>query len=226
MKDKMIESFNRIALLEDKWDHNQRYSKLLLKGIDSGSEKVLDIGCGTGEFTKKVAIKAKKVIGIDIAPQMIIEAQKRHTATNINYVLQDFDEMDENEQFDCIVSIATFHHLELKTALPKIKRLLKPGGVLIVLDLYERRGILDLLLDICAVSTSFIIKRVKNGPKRMNLEEIDAWNEHSSLDKYMTIKDLKRAYYTYLGEEVRIRRLVYWRYLAIWRARPERRDIF
>ncbi len=33
MKDEIIQSFNKIALLEDKWDHNQRYAKLLLKEI-------------------------------------------------------------------------------------------------------------------------------------------------------------------------------------------------
>ncbi|AOT72514.1 class I SAM-dependent methyltransferase [Geosporobacter ferrireducens] len=217
MKDRMIESFNRIALLEDKWDHNQRYSKLLLKEIGAGLEKVLDIGCGTGEFTKKIAIRAKEVVGIDIAPQMIIEAQKRHPAENIKYVLQDFDNLDDHLQYDCIVSIATFHHLSLDTALPKIKGMLKPGGILIVLDLYERRGILDLLLDVIAVPTNLIIKRIMNSSRRINREEIDAWNEHSRLDKYMTIKDIKRIYCRYLGEKVRIRRLVYWRYLAVYK---------
>ena len=221
MKDKMIESFNRIALLEDKWDHNRRYSELLLKEIEAGADKVLDIGCGTGEFTKKAASKAKQVVGIDIAPQMIIEAQKRHPAENIEYLLQDFDSMDEKVQYDCIVSIATFHHLELDTALPKINRMLKPGGALVVLDLYDRCGIVDLLLDAAAVPTSFLMKRIMNGSSRTSREEIDAWNEHSILDKYMTIKELKKTYRQYLGNNVIIRRLVYWRYLAVYRKTRE-----
>lgn len=217
MKDKMIESFNRIALLEDKWDHNQRYSKLLLKEIETGVEKVLDIGCGTGEFTKKAASKAKQVVGIDIAPQMIIEAQKRHPAENIEYLLQDFDSMDEKVQYDCIVSIATFHHLALDTALSKINRILKPGGALVVLDLYERRGLLDLLLDAAAAPTSFLLKRVMNGSNKTNREEIAAWNEHSNLDEYMPIEELKKIYQRYLGNNVKLRRLVYWRYIAVYR---------
>lgn len=74
MKNRIIESFNRIALFEDKWDHNRRYSNLMLKEIGYNTlNKVLDIGCGTGEFTKKVAVKAKSVMGIDISPQMIAE---------------------------------------------------------------------------------------------------------------------------------------------------------
>lgn len=66
MKDEIIQSFDRIALLEDKWDHNQRYAKLLLKEIDFGLENALDIGCGTGEFTKKIAAKAQRVVGIEL----------------------------------------------------------------------------------------------------------------------------------------------------------------
>lgn len=221
MKDRMIESFNRIAMLEDKWDHNRRYSKLLLEEIVSGLEKVLDIGCGTGEFTEKVATKAKQVIGIDIAAQMITEAQKRHPAENIKYMLQDFDSMNDNVQYDCIVSIATFHHLSLDTALPKIRKMLKPDGILVVLDLYERRGILDLLLEVVAVPTNILIKRIMNGSIRINREEIDVWNEHSSLDKYMTIEELRQTYHRYLGDKIKIRRLIFWRYLAVYNRRNE-----
>lgn len=216
MKERVIESFNKIALLEDKWDHNQRYSKLLLKEIPHGLEKILDIGCGTGEFTNKVAEKAKEVVGIDISPQMIIEAEKRHSRQNIKYLLQDFDFMDEDERFDCIVSIATFHHLSLDIALTKIKKKLKPDGVLVVLDLYERKGILDLFLNVLAAPTNLLLKRFMNGSKKMNLKEVNAWNEHSNLDKYMTIKELRSIYSQYLGREVKIRRLVYWRYIAVY----------
>jgi len=216
MKDIMIRSFNRIALLEDKWDHNQQYSKLILKEIKPGIERALDIGCGTGEFTKKIAMMSKEVIGIDIADQMILEAKKRHQSENIRYILQDFDVMDEKEHFDCIVSIAAFHHLSLDTALPKIKRMLNPGGTLIVLDLYKRRGILDLFLDIIAVPLSKLIKTV-NRSGRMSREEIEAWKEHCRIDKYLTIKELRQIYYKYLDKSVKIKRLVFWRYFALYR---------
>lgn len=218
MKDKIIESFNRIALFEDKWDHNRRYSKLMLKEMgDNTLDKVLDIGCGTGEFTKKVAAKSKSVIGIDISPQMIEEAKHRHPSDKIKYVMQDFDLMQEDEQYDCIVSIATFHHLSLKIALPKVKRLLKPNGVLIVLDLYDRKGIIDIFLDIIAVPVSYIMKKNMDGSQKTSQEEIEAWKEHMYLDKYTKIKDLRNTYSHYLGKDVRIRRLIFWRYIAVYR---------
>jgi SAM-dependent methyltransferase len=41
------------------------------------------------------------------------------------------------ESFDCIVSIATFHHLPLNTLLQKVEAALRPGGVLLLLDLFK-----------------------------------------------------------------------------------------
>lgn len=106
---------------------------------------------------------------------MIEEAQKRHFAENIEYQLQDFDSINEKMKYDCIVSIATFHHLDLEIALPKIKEMLNPSGILMVLDLYERKGIFDLLLDIIASPTNVLMKRIMNGSRKTNSEEIAAW---------------------------------------------------
>ncbi|KNY25122.1 class I SAM-dependent methyltransferase [Pseudobacteroides cellulosolvens] len=217
MKDKIIESFDRISSFEDKWDHNRFYSKLVLKEIGRDNDSILDIGCGTGEFTQKVAQRAKRVVGIDISPKMVNEAKKRHSANNITYIVKDFDAIDVKEQYDCIVSIATFHHLSLESILSKIDKMLKPGGVLVVLDLYDRKGLLDFLLDIIAVPTNLIINRIKNGSKRINKDEINVWNEHIKLDKYMTIEELRKVYHENYGWDVMVNRLLFWRYMAVYR---------
>lgn len=219
LKDDIIKSFNRIALLEDKWDHNQNYEQLLLREVESGLENGLDIGCGTGEFTKKLSRKIDNVLGIDISPVMIEEAKRRHSAGNIQYIVKDFDEINEDAKYDCIVSIATFHHLDMETALPKINRLLNENGVLIILDLYDRKGAIDFILDLAAAPANLILKRVKNGKMGENLEEIEAWKEHSKIDNYMTYKSLKNIYNKHFGKDVRIRRLLFWRYVMIYRKR-------
>ncbi|WP_105616356.1 class I SAM-dependent methyltransferase [Vallitalea okinawensis] len=217
MKEDIIKSFNRIALLEDNWDHNQHYKKLLIKEVDNIKGIGLDIGCGTGEFTEKFANKVSMVYGIDLSPIMIEEAKKRHSSKNIKYVVQDFDELDEEIRYDYIVSIATFHHLELQSALPKVKRLLKDNGVLIVLDLYERKGLIDSILDFIAVPTNLIVKRIKCGRFKDNREEIEAWEEHSHIDNYMEYGVLKKIYRQYLSGNIKIKRLLYWRYLMVYR---------
>lgn len=215
MKEDMIKSFNRIALLDDKWDHNQNYAKLLLREIGSGG-KSIDIGCGTGEFTKRLSQQVNEVIGIDISPVMIQEALKRNYGENILYKHMDFDDLEEVDKYDYIVSIATFHHLNLETALPKINRMLKPGGKLMVLDLYERRGFIDRTLDLIAVPMNFVVKNIKNGWSEVGSEESEAWNEHSHLDQFMTYSELKGVYQKHLHQNIELKRLLFWRYVMIY----------
>lgn len=214
MKNDIINSFNKIAKLEDKWDHNRFYEKLLLKEIKTSNATALDIGCGTGEFTQELGKRVSKVCGIDLSPRMIDEANNRHKEDNIDYIVQDFEELSEDIKYDYIVSIATFHHLSLEDSLPKISRMLKNNGKLIVLDIYERRGIVDMILDCIAVPLNFILQVTKKS--RMSDEEILAWNEHSRLDKYEMFRDMKKIYWKYLGKSVKIKRLLLWRYIMIY----------
>lgn len=216
MKEDIIQSFNKIALLDDKWDHNQHYEKILLKETIESDGKALDIGCGTGEFTYKLSKKIKSVSGIDLSPVMIEEAIKRHSGENIKYSIQDFDQLDEESTFDYVVSVATFHHLNLETALPKIERILKRNGKLLVLDLYERKGFIDRILDIIAVPSNYIVKMLKNG-RSVDAKEIEAWQEHSHLDKYMTFRELSNIYHKHLSGDIKIKRLLFWRYVLIYK---------
>lgn len=55
-----------------------------------GNELVLDIGCGDGRVTEKIAEKTKGlVLGIDISPDMIKHAQENHKKENLSFELQD-----------------------------------------------------------------------------------------------------------------------------------------
>lgn len=218
LKEDIINSFNRIALLDDKWDHNQHYEKLLISEISNSDGNALDIGCGTGEFTQKLSKKVKSVYGIDLSPVMVEEAMKRHSEENIQYSIQDFDELNEEMKYDFIVSIATFHHLNLETALPKIERLLKRNGKLIVLDLYERKGFIDRFLDCIAVPINHVLKALKN-VRSVDTEEAAAWKEHSHLDEYMTYKELSNVYHKFLSRDVKIKRLLFWRYVLVYKKR-------
>jgi ubiquinone/menaquinone biosynthesis C-methylase UbiE len=74
--EEVIDSFNKIAIFPDKWDHNRQYHKYLLKHVFNNNGLGLDIGCGTGTFTVKLAQYCTHVIGIDISPKMVEEARK------------------------------------------------------------------------------------------------------------------------------------------------------
>jgi SAM-dependent methyltransferase len=53
----VIRQFNRIALLPDRWDHNRQYHRFLLDHIVENRDSALDVGCGTGEFTRELAAR-------------------------------------------------------------------------------------------------------------------------------------------------------------------------
>src|SRR5262245_51175001 len=83
--------FDRIALLsDDNWNHNRHYHKFLLKQIPERCKQALEIGCGTGEFSRLLAQRSEKVLAIDLSPQMIRLAGERSQAyQNIEFVTAD-----------------------------------------------------------------------------------------------------------------------------------------
>src|SRR4051812_31512007 len=70
--------FDRIALLpETGWNHNAHYHARLLNHIPRRCRRILEIGCGTGEFSRLLAARAESVLAIDLSPQMIRLARER-----------------------------------------------------------------------------------------------------------------------------------------------------
>jgi ubiquinone/menaquinone biosynthesis C-methylase UbiE len=94
----------------------------------------LDIACGSGYGTKILASKAKKVYGVDIDEKTIKYAKEKYSTTNINYSVGSGTNIPiEDQSVDVVVSYETIEHIEdYKKFLKEIKRVLKPGGVLLL----------------------------------------------------------------------------------------------
>lgn len=60
----------------------------------SNDDIILDLGCGTGEVTALLAMRAFKVIGIDNNLELIQEAEAINSADNIEYLIMDLDAID------------------------------------------------------------------------------------------------------------------------------------
>lgn len=93
-------------------------------------KRVLEIGCSDGEMSEKYAQHCASIVGADISDSGIRKAQLRNIA-NAEFEVCDAHAMPfEDGSFDIVIANGVLHHLELKTALSEIRRVLKSGGML------------------------------------------------------------------------------------------------
>jgi ubiquinone/menaquinone biosynthesis C-methylase UbiE len=210
--------FDRIALLSsDDADHNQHYFNFLLQHVPPRCSNALEIGCGTGAFSRLLAQRADRVIALDFSPNMIRLARVRSREhKQIDFQCADATLWDfPRERFDFVVSIATLHHLPMKAMLNKMKRSLRPHGTLAVLDLYQTDGAFDAFTSLLAMLVSVSLRLWKTGKLRAAKEVREAWAEHGRHDSYLTLPDIREMCAAILPEAA-VRRHLLWRYSIIW----------
>ncbi len=222
MNEKLIQKiqndFDRIALLEEKtWNHNSRYHDYLLKQLPQHCQSILEIGCGTGAFSRLLAQRTDEIIAIDLSPKMIEVAKKLSgDYPNINFQITDILQWEfPIQQFDAVVAIATFHHLPIEELLVKLKATLKPGGKLVVLDLVKNEGMGGILNDVVAAPLNWVIEMVKNQGRKPTPEAIIAWREHFLTDEFLTLSQAKQIYRSLLTGVI-VRKHLFWRYSVVW----------
>jgi len=96
--------------------------------------RVLDIACGSGYGSKMLADRAEEVWGGDISEEAIKIAKEKYSGENVHFRLMDASELPfDNNYFDLVVSFETIEHLkDSEKFVAEIKRVLKPGGRLIL----------------------------------------------------------------------------------------------
>ena len=95
---------------------------------------VLEVGCGTGQLTERLARSGFRLMAIDIGPSMIAAARRRLTDADVSFQVTSFEDLAAADaSFDLIISAAAFHWLNPEVAFSKSARLLQPGGWLAVL---------------------------------------------------------------------------------------------
>ena len=90
-------------------------------------ERILDLGCGTGHLTGKIAEAGADVVGVDRSPEMIVQAREQYPA--LRFEVMDARELQLEGPFDAVFSNATLHWIhEPERVIAGVARLLKPGG--------------------------------------------------------------------------------------------------
>lgn len=90
-------------------------------------ERILDLGCGTGHLTAKIADAGAQGVGLDGSPSMIEEARKSYPG--IHFTVADARDFHFDEPFDAVFSNAALHWIpEARSVIACVRAALKPGG--------------------------------------------------------------------------------------------------
>ncbi len=126
------ERFVPSELGELSMEHWHRYASCA--GIVRGL-KVLDVACGEGYGSSLLARSAASVSGVDISVEAVAHAQAEYGGVqNLSFIRASAADLPfEDASFDAVISFETLEHLfEQDQMLAQIRRVLKPGGFLII----------------------------------------------------------------------------------------------
>ena len=112
------------------------------KGFSS-VQSLLEIGCGTGHFTRYFATFFPSVVGMDISPAMLKEAKRLNADRRIPYLMGDALHLPFSDaSFDVVAFITTLEFLNNpQQALKEAGRVARQGLLLGVLNAYSLMGI-------------------------------------------------------------------------------------
>ncbi|HEX2996542.1 MAG TPA: class I SAM-dependent methyltransferase [Anaerolineales bacterium] len=132
-----------VSLLFSGQEKKIRQNVLDLAEIRPG-ESILEVGCGTGTITLGAKARAgtnSQVVGIDVAPDMLVTARQKAEKAGLDVAFQPgrIEEIPfPDAQFDLVLGSLMLHHIHGDIAkqqgMKEIYRVLKPGGRLFMVD--------------------------------------------------------------------------------------------
>jgi len=115
----------------------------------SPGARVLDVGCGIGRWSCRLAARGARVTGIDLSPTMIAQARRRAAARGVaarcEFLPQDLAALEVAGPFDLILGVTVLQHIlepaRLEASVQRLAERLAPDGTLILLEAAPERAV-------------------------------------------------------------------------------------
>ncbi len=135
-------TYNKVAALYDEVFQDIRVRKdewawLTSHLPDSKDKTLLDIGCGNGALLKELSPMINCGIGVDISPKILDKAKLLNTSNkNLEFRELNGPELPvQDHSVDVVTSLLSFRYLDWDPLMNEIKRVLKPGGKVLIIDM-------------------------------------------------------------------------------------------
>ena len=127
--DETANTYDNVALWAT-FGRDKYWKKEIVEKIEHANS-ILDLACGTGILTRKIASKFPKsqIVGIDISKSYLRIAEKNSSSfSNISFMHKDAEDLNIDEKFDCICSSYIPKYCKPDILIKQCITHLNPGG--------------------------------------------------------------------------------------------------
>lgn len=132
---KVAQSYDKLVAETGDLAHSKVINPIVSKFLGNLKGKsVLDAGCGNGYWSRKMARKAKRVIGIDFTEKLIKVAKSKSPVSNLEFAIDDLRKLSlSDHEFDVVLCNMALMDVDgLEEAVGEMTRVLNIGGNLII----------------------------------------------------------------------------------------------
>jgi SAM-dependent methyltransferase len=153
-----------------------QYFDILPQNLNLKEATVLDMGCGTGRWTKYLCDKVKFIEAVDPSKAVLSAHYLLKNELNVRITQASVEHLPfADKSFDLVISLGVLHHIpDTKRAMQKCVDQLKPGGYFLVYLYYslDNRGGTYKLLFNASTLIRRIVSRMPNGLKKIQCDFI------------------------------------------------------
>lgn len=195
-----------------RWNHSIEHHVDLLRMIPAGVPLALDVGCGDGQLTRRLATIAEHAVGLDHDAPSVGLAAEHSVGTRTSYVRGDLLAAPfPPATFDAVTCVMALHHVDTEAGLHALADLVAPGGTLGIIGCGRSDLPWDLPYEVAGAVSTRLQRRVRG-----------LWEQTSPMvwPPPDTYRQTRRAAERILPG-CTFRRTVLWRYVLTW-TKPHR----